>query len=106
MGRTGTLITIDMVLQQVEQEGHINIIDTINQLRHKRMKMVQTSVRNHILKLKLFIKCLNLTWQSICNLDAFPYLHTIFIISYISGSTFPLVRSHDTFIINCFSHLP
>ena len=35
-----------MVLQQAEQEGHINIMDTINQLRHKRMKMVQTSVSN------------------------------------------------------------
>ena len=46
MGRTGTFITIDMVLQQVEQEGHINIMNTINQLRHKRMKMVQTLVRN------------------------------------------------------------
>ena len=50
MGRTGTFITIDMVLQQAEQEGHINIMDIINQLRHKRMKMVQTLVRNYILK--------------------------------------------------------
>ena len=46
VGRTGTFITIDMVLQQAEQEGHINIMDIINQLRHKRMKMVQTSVSN------------------------------------------------------------
>ena len=45
-----------MVLQQAEQEGHINIMDIINQLRHKRMKMVQTPVRNHVLKRKLLIK--------------------------------------------------
>ena len=56
VGRTGTFITIDMVLQQAEEEGYINIMDTINQLRHKRMKMVQTPVRNHILKQTLFIK--------------------------------------------------
>ena len=41
-----------MVLQQAEQEGHINIMDIINQLRHKRMMMVQTPVRDHILKKK------------------------------------------------------
>ena len=65
VGRTGTFITIDMVLQQVEQEGYINIMDIINQLRHKRMKMVQTLVRNHILKKPTYIKSLNLICQSI-----------------------------------------
>ena len=65
MGCTGTFITIDMVLQQAEQEGHINIMDIINQLRHKRMKMVQTLVRNYILKKPTYIKSLNLIFQSI-----------------------------------------
>ena len=65
MGRTGTFITIDMVLQQAEQEGHINIMDIINQLRHKRMKMVQTLVRNYILKKPTYIKCINLICKSI-----------------------------------------
>ena len=44
-----------MVLQQVEQEGYINIIETINQLRCKHMKMVKP-VRDHILNRKLLIK--------------------------------------------------
>ena len=74
MGRTGTFITIDMVLQQAEQEGHINIMHTINQLRHKRMKMVQTPVRNHILKGILFIKMFKFNLQSISNFDDFPYI--------------------------------
>ena len=77
MGRTGTFITIDMVLQQAEQEGHINIINIINQLRHKRMKMVQTPVRNHILKQTLFIKKFKFNLQSISNIDDFP--HTLFV---------------------------
>ena len=73
MGRTGTFITIDMVLQQAEQEGHINIMDIINQLRHKRMKMVQTLVRNHILKRKFLLKMFKF------NLPVYRYTLTLFL---------------------------
>ena len=44
VGRTGTFITIDMVLQQIEYEGIIDIPKIINGLRQQRMKMVQTPV--------------------------------------------------------------
>ena len=44
VGRTGTFITIDMVLQQIENEGIIDIPKIINGLRQQRMKMVQTAV--------------------------------------------------------------
>ena len=44
VGRTGTFITIDMVLQQIENEGIIDIPKIINGLRQQRMKMVQTPV--------------------------------------------------------------
>ena len=44
VGRTGTFITIDMVLQQLENEGIIDIPKIINELRQQRMKMVQTPV--------------------------------------------------------------
>ena len=44
VGRTGTFITIDMVLQQIENEGIIDIPKIINGLRQQRMKMVQTVV--------------------------------------------------------------
>ena len=44
VGRTGTFITIDMVLQQIENEGIIDIPKIINELRQQRMKMVQTPV--------------------------------------------------------------
>ena len=66
-----------MVLQQVEQEGHINIINIINQLRHKRMKMVQNLVRNHIFELNATYK---LSFQSIGKLDVFPHSHNIYVI--------------------------
>ena len=44
VGRTGTFITIDCVLEQVEKEHVVDIAGTINKLRHQRMRMVQTVV--------------------------------------------------------------
>ena len=45
VGRTGTFICIDIVLEQVKKENKVDIAGTINKLRHQRMKMVQTPVR-------------------------------------------------------------
>ena len=44
VGRTGTFITIDFVLEKMEQEGVVDIIGTVAHMRHQRMKMVNTSV--------------------------------------------------------------
>ncbi|XP_065077843.1 phosphatidylinositol phosphatase PTPRQ-like [Ochlerotatus camptorhynchus] len=43
VGRTGTLIALDIILQRIQQEKKINIYDTVKQLRTQRVKMVQTS---------------------------------------------------------------
>jgi len=45
VGRTGTLITIDNVLEQVEKEGVVDIATTVSKLRQQRPMMVQTAVR-------------------------------------------------------------
>ena len=45
MGRTGTLIAIDIALQQAIQENIVDIPSTVTKMRRQRMKMVQTSVR-------------------------------------------------------------
>ena len=42
VGRTSTLIAIDMALEQATQE---NVVDIPSIVRRQRMKMVQTSVR-------------------------------------------------------------
>ncbi|KAL5486467.1 hypothetical protein EMCRGX_G018950 [Ephydatia muelleri] len=42
VGRTGTLIAIDTVLEQIEKEGLVDIAGTIRKMRWQRMKMVQT----------------------------------------------------------------
>ena len=44
VGRTGTLITIDRVLDQIEKEKVVDIAGVIQHLRHQRMKMVQNAV--------------------------------------------------------------
>ena len=44
VGRTGTFITIDQTLEQVEKEKVVNIAQVINNIRRQRMKMVQTLV--------------------------------------------------------------
>ena len=45
VGRTGTFITIDSVLEQVEKDGMVDIAGTVNKIRQQRMNMVQTVVR-------------------------------------------------------------
>ena len=44
MGRTGTLITIDCVMDQIQKEGVVDIAGIIKKLRNQRMKMVQSPV--------------------------------------------------------------
>ena len=44
VGRTGTLITIDCVMDQIQKEGVVDIAGIIKKLRNQRMKMVQSPV--------------------------------------------------------------
>ena len=44
VGRTGTFITTDNVLEQVEKEGVVDIAGTVSKIRQQRMIMVQTVV--------------------------------------------------------------
>ena len=44
VGRTGTYITLDNVLDQIEAEGLVDIDGVIVKARCQRMKMVQTKV--------------------------------------------------------------
>ena len=44
MGRTGTLITIDIALEQVKAEGVVDIYNIVDKMRHQRPQMVQSQV--------------------------------------------------------------
>ena len=47
MGRTGTFIVLDVILDQMNAEGAVDIKGTVQKMREKRMFMVQTLVRVH-----------------------------------------------------------
>ena len=44
MGRTGTLIALDIALEQIKAERGVDFAAIINKMRDQRMKMVQTPV--------------------------------------------------------------
>ena len=53
VGRTGTFITIDIALEQINSEGVVGIYNIVDKLRHQRPLMVQSQVccqheHNHI----------------------------------------------------------
>ena len=48
VGRTGTLMAIDMALEQAAQENVVDIPAIITKMRKQRMKMVQNSVREAV----------------------------------------------------------
>ncbi|XP_038048243.1 receptor-type tyrosine-protein phosphatase delta-like [Patiria miniata] len=42
VGRTGTYICLESMLEQMKQEGQVNVLAFIHRMRQKRIKMVQT----------------------------------------------------------------
>ena len=50
VGRTGTFITLDTMLQRMEDGQDLNVYEFIKQMRTKRVFMVQTQVLQTLLK--------------------------------------------------------
>ena len=44
VGRSGTFIALDCLMEQAEAEGVVDVMDCVAKLRHKRCYMVQTLV--------------------------------------------------------------
>ncbi|XP_031337800.1 tyrosine-protein phosphatase 69D [Photinus pyralis] len=42
VGRTGTLVALDCLIQQMAEEGHVTIFNTVCELRHQRNFLVQS----------------------------------------------------------------
>uniref|UniRef100_A0A8C6UEH3 protein-tyrosine-phosphatase n=1 Tax=Neogobius melanostomus TaxID=47308 RepID=A0A8C6UEH3_9GOBI len=58
VGRTGTIIALDMLLQQMEKENAVDINGFVHKMRLNRPHMVQTEVntqKKHVLKFQNFI---------------------------------------------------
>ena len=68
VGRTGTLITIDWVLEQLLKERLVDVAGTIKILRSQRMKMVQTLVSMHIATVT-FVQPVFMLFCDVCMYD-------------------------------------
>ena len=44
MGRSGTFITLDAMMERLKERDELNIIKFVSEMRTQRMKMVQTLV--------------------------------------------------------------
>ena len=65
VGRTGTLITIDIALEQVKAEGVVGIYNIVDKMRHQRPHMVQSQVCVFTIKQELqFNVCLCVCYRS------------------------------------------
>ena len=53
VGRTGTFIAIDIILEMAEKEKLVNVSGVIVKMRQQRMKMVQTAVSISMLYLHI-----------------------------------------------------
>ena len=47
VGRTGTFILLDIVMQQMKREGTLSVYYHLKNMRKQRMKLVQTKVHTH-----------------------------------------------------------
>ena len=50
VGRTGTFIILDAMLDQAKAEGKVDVWNFARGMRDRRMKMIQTSVKMDFLK--------------------------------------------------------
>ena len=44
MGRSGTFITLDAMMERLKERDDLSIFEFVNEMRTQRMKMVQTLV--------------------------------------------------------------
>ena len=57
VGRTGTFILLDCVMQQMKREGTLSVFKHFKNLRTQCMKMVQTQVSCHLIENRMPYRC-------------------------------------------------
>ena len=66
MGRTGTFIAIDNVLEQVEKEGVVGVARTVSKLRQQRPAMVKNVVSTHVCVCMCMHACVGACMRGFC----------------------------------------
>lgn len=51
VGRTGTLVALDSMIQQLNEEGQVTIFNTVCDMRHQRNYLVQSLVSTILVQL-------------------------------------------------------
>jgi len=49
VGRSGTFIALDMLLDEVRQSDEVDVVDVVTHLRRQRMMLVQTKVSTSLI---------------------------------------------------------
>ena len=69
VGRTGTFITLDVMLQKIKEEQTVNVYDFVKHLRKSRCQMVQTEVQTVTVDVShavLVLKARHLSGSAFC----------------------------------------
>ena len=68
VGRTGTFIALDSLLDQGKAEGQIDVHGLVSQIRRERMNMIQTQARlcNVLCKTLIVTFCARLHCKIVC----------------------------------------
>ncbi len=78
VGRTGSFITIDRLLLQIENDENIDVFETVIKIRRDRYLLVQTEVRNNFI---LLIEQSSLFFLLLFRISIYPYIILCLIIS-------------------------
>ncbi|XP_063963207.1 receptor-type tyrosine-protein phosphatase delta-like [Lytechinus pictus] len=72
VGRTGTYITIDSMMDMAAREQQVNVLDFIYRMRTKRVKMVQTP-EQYVFIYEALLECLLCGYTSVPTKSIVPY---------------------------------